>query len=53
VGGQRHAPSVLPPGKEPVPNVQEAGCASEPDWTGAENLASTGIVVVVVDVVVV
>jgi hypothetical protein len=28
--------------REPVPIVQEAGWASEPVWTGAENLASTG-----------
>jgi hypothetical protein len=30
-------------GKDPVPIVQEAGWASGPVWTGAENLASTGI----------
>ena len=29
----------LTPGKEPVPIVQEAGWASGPVWTGAENLA--------------
>ena len=33
----------LPPGKNPVPIVQEAGWAPGPVWTGAENLASTGI----------
>ena len=33
----------LPPGKDPVPIVQEAGWAPGPVWTGAENLASTGI----------
>jgi hypothetical protein len=33
----------LTPGKEPVPIVHEAGWASGPVWTGAENLASTGI----------
>ena len=33
----------LTPGKDPVPIVQEAGWASGPVWTGAENLASTGI----------
>jgi len=27
----------------PVPIVQEAGWAPEPFWTGAENLAPTGI----------
>ena len=33
----------LPPGKDPVPIVQEAGWALGPVWTGAENLAFTGI----------
>jgi hypothetical protein len=35
VSGQRHAPAALsPPGKgPPVPIVQEAGWAPEPDWT--------------------
>jgi hypothetical protein len=32
-------PSRSTPGKDPVPTVQEAGWASEPVWTGAENLA--------------
>ena len=31
--------SHLTPGKDPVPIVQEAGWASGPVWTGAENLA--------------
>jgi hypothetical protein len=31
------------PRKDPVPTVQEAGWAPGPVWTGAENLASTGI----------
>jgi hypothetical protein len=31
------------PGKEPVPIIQEAGWAPGPAWTGAENLAPTGI----------
>jgi hypothetical protein len=31
------------PGKDPVPIVQEAGWAPGPIWTGAENLAPTGI----------
>jgi len=40
--------SVMPrplftPEKDPVPIVQEAGWASGPVWTGAENIASTGI----------
>ena len=43
VGGQHHAPAALPPGKDPVPIVQEAGWVLGPVWTGAENLASTGI----------
>ena len=34
---------LFTPGKDPVPIVQEAGWAPEPVWTGAENLASTGI----------
>jgi hypothetical protein len=40
--------SIMPwplftPGEDPVPIVQEAGCAPGPVWTGAENLASTRI----------
>ena len=35
--------SIFTPGKDPVPIVQEAGWAPEPVWTGAENLAPTGI----------
>jgi hypothetical protein len=31
------------PGKDPVPIVQEAGWAPGPVWSGAENLAPTGI----------
>ena len=34
---------TLNPGKDPIPIVQEAGWASGPVWTGAENLALTGI----------
>ena len=34
---------LFSPGKEPVPIVQEAGWAPGPVWTGAENLARTGI----------
>ena len=30
---------LLTPGKDPVPNVEEAGWTSGPIWTGAENLA--------------
>jgi len=33
----------LPPGKSPVPIVQEAGWVPGSVWTGAENLAPTGI----------
>ena len=36
VGGQRHAPAVLPPGNDPVPIVQKAGWAPGPFWTGAD-----------------
>jgi len=43
VRGQQHAPAALYPGKDPVPIVQEAGWAPGPVWTGAENLAPTGI----------
>jgi len=43
-----HVTSVTPrllfaPGKDPVPLVQEVGWDPEPGWTGAENLAHTGI----------
>ena len=34
---------LFTPGKDLVPIVQEAGQASGPVWTGAENLAPTGI----------
>jgi hypothetical protein len=34
---------LFTPGKDPVPIVQEAGWAPGPVWTGAENLALTGI----------
>ena len=29
--------------RDPVRNIQEAGWATGPDWTGAKNLAPTGI----------
>jgi hypothetical protein len=32
----------LPPGKDPVPIVQEAGWAPGPVWIDAENLGPTG-----------
>jgi hypothetical protein len=41
--GQRHAPAAIYPRENPVPIVQEAGWAPGPVWTGAENLAPTGI----------
>jgi len=44
VRGQRHAPAALYLRERPVPIcVQEAGWASGSVWTGAENIASTGI----------
>jgi hypothetical protein len=43
VRSQRHAPTVLIPGKDTLPTVQEAGWAPGPIWTGAENLTHTGI----------
>ena len=45
-GGERSASRHRPlfiPGKDPVPIVEEAGWAPGPAWTGAENLAPTGI----------
>ena len=36
-------PGRFTPGKDPVPILQEARWATEPVWTGAENLAPTGI----------
>ena len=41
--GQRHAPAEPTPGKDSVHIVQEAGWASGPVWTGAENLAPPGL----------
>ena len=40
VRGQRHAPAAPYPRERPI--VQEAGWASGPVWTGAENLAPPG-----------
>ena len=34
---------LYPCERDPVPTVQETGWALEPVWTGAENLAPTGI----------
>jgi hypothetical protein len=41
VGTTPHPNSA--PGTDPVPTVQEAEWAPGPVWTGAENLAPTGI----------
>ena len=43
VRSQGHTPAALYPGKDPVPIVQGGGWAQGPIWTGAENLAPTGI----------
>ena len=43
VGGQRHALATFTPGKDPVHILQEAGWAPGRVWTGAENLAPSGI----------
>ena len=37
VGGQPHAPGAPTPGKDPVPILQEAGCAPGPVWTGGKS----------------
>jgi hypothetical protein len=44
-GGERSAsrPGRYTPGEDPEPIVQDAGWAPGPVWTGAENLAPTGI----------
>ena len=38
-----HPGHTLPPGKDLVPILQEAGWAPKPVWMGAENLIPTGI----------
>ena len=44
LAGQRHTPRLLySRERDPVPIVQEAGWASGPVWTGAENLAPSEI----------
>ena len=43
MGGQRHAPIALPPGKTRYPSYRWLVEASGLVWTGAENLATTGI----------
>jgi len=42
VGGQRHAPAALLPGRDPVPTVQEGGWTPGPVWMGMEDLTPTG-----------
>jgi hypothetical protein len=43
VGVQLHAPAALPPGKRPGTHLKEAEWTPGPVWTGAKNLAPTGI----------
>jgi hypothetical protein len=43
VGGQRHAPAVLPAEKDPVPIAQGAGWAPGQVLTGAKSVAPTGV----------
>jgi len=42
-GDQPHAPAAYTHGKEKLPILQEAGWATGPVCTGAEDLAPTGI----------
>jgi hypothetical protein len=42
-GGSRLRPGRFTPGTDQVPIAQEAGWASGPVWTGAQNLVTTGI----------
>jgi hypothetical protein len=39
VGGQRHAPAALPPGKTRCPLYRKLGGPLGPVWKNAENLA--------------
>jgi len=41
--GQGYGLAAVYRGKNPVHIVQEAGWVPVPDWSGAENLAPTGI----------
>jgi len=43
VGGQRHAPAALLPGKTRYPLHRRLGGPLRPVWTGAKNLAPAGI----------
>ena len=38
MGGQRHAPAALPPGKTRYPLYRRLGGPTGPVWTGGENL---------------
>jgi hypothetical protein len=42
VGGQLHAPAVLPPGKRPGAHCIGGWVGLRPGWTAAENLAPSG-----------
>ena len=42
-GGHRHVPAALPSGKRHGTHREKVGWASGPVWTGAKNLAPTGI----------
>ena len=43
VGGQRHAPAALPPGRRPGTHCIGGWLVPSPDLDGCENLALTGI----------
>jgi len=43
MGGLRHPPSALPRERDPVFIVMDARWVLRPIWTGAQNLAPTGI----------
>ena len=43
VGGQRQPPTALTPGKRPGTHFTGSWVNPVPVWTGAENLAHTGI----------
>ena len=43
LGGQRHAPAALPPGKTRYPSYRRLSGALGPVWAGAENFAPTRI----------
>ena len=60
VGGERHAPTALPLGRDPVTTVYEPGWTAGPFWRGAENLAPPGfdpctvlIIIIIIIIVVV